>query len=643
MKRHLYLSAALACGWIGMLTTVHPQAGQAPAAGQAPVAGQPAAPQQPPAPGPGRGGTPGTEAGFATFQTRCSACHGNPAVERAASPAAIREMAPEKIYDALVSGTMQVQGQSLTDVQKRGVAEFMSGRPLGSARQGDAQSMPNKCASNPTLSDPARGPAWNGWGADLSNSRFQPANAAGLTAAQVPSLKLKWAFGYPTGVSANGQPTVASGRVFVGSDNGFVYSLDAKTGCVYWSFENGSIVRNALTIGPVTGQGSARYAVYFGDGKANVFALDAQTGRLLWKTKADPHFIARITAGTKLYDGKLFVPVSSSEEFSSGNPDYPCCSSRGSVVALDANSGKEIWKAWVVPEEPQPYKTMANGVTLYKPAGGAVWNSPTVDPARQAVYFGTGDATTAPSPKTTDAIMAVNINTGKLLWSYQATENDVFMGGCNGPVKSEACPTPLGPDMDIGNSPIVKTLPNGRRVLLTGTKDGDVVALDPDNNGALLYRINAAGGPVGGGRGGRGTIVWGGAADNQNVYYGVAGAGLAAVRQATGELVWNFTPAPPAGRGRGAQLGAAPTAIAGVVFEGASDGMLYALAAADGKPIWEFNTAQDFETVNKVPAHGGAISVSGAVVVNGMVYVGSGYAVGSGASAGNVLLAFGID
>jgi polyvinyl alcohol dehydrogenase (cytochrome) len=634
LRRHLSLLFVVACCGITIVTTVHPHAGPQ-AAGQAAVPAP--APQ---APGGGRGGPPGTEAGFATFQTRCSACHGNPAVDRAPSPAALREMTPEKIYDALVSGTMQTQGQNLSDVQKRGVAEFMSGRPLGSGKQGDAANMPNRCATNPSLSDPARGAAWNGWGVDLSNTRFQPAGAAGLTAAQVPRLKLKWAFGYPTGVSANGQPTIAAGRVFVGSDNGYVYSLDAKTGCVYWSFENGSIVRNALTIGPVTGQGSARYAVYFGDGKANVFALDAQNGRLLWKTKADPHFIARITGGTKLYDGKLFVPVSSSEEFSSGNPDYPCCSSRGSVVALDANTGKEIWKAWVVPEEPQPYKTMANGVTLYKPAGGAVWNSPTVDPVRRAVYFGTGDATTAPSPKTTDAVMAVDINTGKLLWAYQATENDVFMGGCNGPNHSDACPTPLGPDMDIGNSPILKTLPGGKRVLIAGTKDADVVALDPDNNGKLLYRINVMGVPTGGGGRGRGTIVWGGAADDQNAYYGAAGAGLAAVRQATGERVWNFTPPAPSGGGRGAQLGAAPTAIAGVVFEGASDGTLYALSATDGKLLWEFKTAQEFDTVNMVPAHGGAISTSGAVVAGGMVFVGSGYAVGSGASAGNVLLAF---
>src|SRR5262249_3371164 len=167
------------------------------------------------------------------------------------------------------------------------------------------------------------------------------------------------------------------------------------------------------------------------------------------------------------------------------------------------------------PEEPQPYKTMANGVTLYKPAGGSVWNSPTIDPVRRAAYFGTGDATTDPLARTTDAIMAVDLESGKLLWSYQATENDVFMGGCNGSVKSEACPNPLGPDMDIGNSPILKTLPNGKRVLLVGTKSADVIALDPDNQGKLLYRINAFGEPINRGRGGRGTIVWGGAADDR--------------------------------------------------------------------------------------------------------------------------------
>ena len=173
-------------------------------------------------------------------------------------------------------------------------------------------------------------------------------------------------------------------------------------------------------------------------------------------------------------------------------------------------------------------------------------------------------------------------------------------------------------------------------MLIVGTKQGHVIALDPDNNGAVLYRVLATTGrsvAMGGGRGG--NIVWGGAADDQNVYYGAGGgAGLVALRLASGEKAWAFTPP------QGGSLGAAPTAIPGVVFEGASNGRLYAVSSSDGKSIWEFDTSQTFSTVNKVPAHGGAISVSGAVVAGGTVFVSSGYAITSAASGGNVLLAF---
>jgi polyvinyl alcohol dehydrogenase (cytochrome) len=564
--------------------------------------------------------------------------------ERAPTTDVIRQMSPERIYQALTTGSMQAQAKDLSDIAKVRLAEFMSSRPMGSAKAGDAAGMPNKCTSNPPLTEPDKSPSWNGWGNDLANTRFQPAAAARLTAAQVPQLKLRWAFGYPVSISSNAQPTIVSGRVFVGSDNGYFYSLDAKTGCVYWSFENGSIIRNAPTVGPIAGQGPPRYAVYFGDGHANVYALDAQTGKQLWKTRVDSHFVARITAGTRYYNGKLFVPVSSSEEFSSGNPGYSCCTARGSVVALDANTGRQIWKAWVIPDEPKPYKTMANGVVLYKPAGGAVWNSPTVDPVRNAIYFGTGDATTAPSPVTTDGIMAVDIESGKLLWAFQATHNDVFMGGCGGTERSDACPTPMGPDMDIGNSPMLIALPDGTRALLGGTKSADVFALDPDNNGALLYRVNAAGGPINvSGRAARGSIVWGGATDGQRVYYGAGGAGLVALKPSAGEIAWSFFGPPLVAGGAGAGLGAAPTAIPGVVFEGAGDGRLFAVSSTDGKLLWQFNTAREFTTINKVMARGGAIASSGAVIVDGMVYVGSGYAINSGATAGNVLLAFGVD
>ena len=249
---------------------------------------------------------------------------------------------------------------------------------------------------------------------------------------------------------------------------------------------------------------------------------------------------------------------------------------------------------------------------------------------------------TPPESPLTDAVIALDLKTGKLLWAHRATENDLFMGGCAGANRSEACPSTLGPDYDIGNSPILVTLPNGKRALFAGTKGADVLALDPDANGKVLFRVNPSGQPVGFSGRGRGGIVWGGAADQRNVYYGMGAAGLSAVQSPDGKTAWVFT-APGAG-GRGvAALGAAPTAIPGVVFQGAGDGRLFAVSATDGKQLWEFNTAQDFDTANKVPGRGGAIATAGAVVVDGMVYIASGYAINSGAQAGNVLLAFGVN
>ncbi len=604
----------------------------------------PATPQRPPAPAAqpaGRGAaTPGTESGWATFQTQCAGCHGivTP-IGDAPMASAIREMTPQRIYAALQGKPHH--GRTLTDIQARRVGEFMGGRPLGSTDAGDAKAMPNQCGTNPPMTDPAQSPGWNGWSNDLANTRFQPAAAARLAAADVPRLRLKWAFGLPKGLTNNAQPTVVSGRVFMASDNGYIYSLDAKTGCVYWSYQQGSIVRNSPAVGAVPGTGGARWAVFFGDGHAYVHAVDAQTGRRLWRVRVDDHPVARITAGVKYHDGRVYVPVSGSEEFSAGNVDYPCCTSRGALVALDAGTGAQIWKTYNV-GEPKPWRQNPNGVQLYGPSAGGIWAAPTIDTARGVAYVGTGDAVTPPESPLTDAVLALDLKTGAVVWSWRSVEYDLFMGGCAGPTRSAACPSPMGPDFDIGNSPMLVTLPNGRRALFVGLKNADVVALDPDDGGKLLFRVNPLGAKPGTlGRGGRGSIVWGGAATGGRVYYGTGAAGMAAVEAATGTTAWLFTA--PGLRGGSAGLGAAPTAIPGVVFQGATDGQLFAASAADGTRLWQFNTAQEFDTVNKVAAHGGAINTSGAVVVDGMVYVTSGYAIIAGASAGNVLLAFGVE
>ncbi|HUA00294.1 MAG TPA: PQQ-binding-like beta-propeller repeat protein [Candidatus Aquilonibacter sp.] len=599
----------------------------------------------------------GTETGIATFLQHCMICHGNPAVPRAPAPDTIRQMSPERIYEALTTGVMKPQGDSLSDGQKKMLATFLSGRPLGSAQEGDANSMPNHCPSNPPLADPSAGPDWNGWGNGPSNTRFQSAAAAGLTPGDVPKLKLKWAFGYPDGLSAFGPPSVVSGRVFVGTDIGYIYSVDAQTGCVYWSYQTKGSVRTAITVAPVTGLGATKYAAYFGDAHAYAYAIDAQTGKELWVTRISQNFIERITAAPSVYGGRVYVPLSNSEEFSASSLDYSCCTSRGAIAAIDAGTGKLLWETYTVPP-PQPSRKNSKGVQQYISSGGSVWNAPTIDPKRRALYFGTGDGQSEPVPDTTDSVMAMNMDTGEILWHHQVTAHDSFVGGCNGPTRTDNCPAVNGPDQDIGNSPILKTLADGKSVLVFGTKNGHVIAVDPDNKGAVLWDTQVV--PVPKGQENSfaaqlNGIVWGGAADDDNVYYGLQSSGVVALKLATGEKVWfcpiPMTPHPGAPRTNPdgtvtnvvtfsrVSNSAAATMMPGVVFVAGSDGMLHAVATSDGHILWEYNTAQPYDTVNKVPAHGGAINSIGPAIAGGMIFIGSGYAV-VGSNSGNVLLAF---
>ena len=186
------------------------------------------------------------------FEAHCASCHASPTDDRTPTKEALRQLTPEAVLAALTTGAMVVQASELRDDQKRLMAAHVAGRPLGSAEAGDASAMPNQCSTEPFV-DPLAGPMWNGWGIDASNGRFQSAAAAGLSADQVPDLTLRWAFGFPSGSSAYAQPTVVGGRVFVGSDIGYVYSLDAETGCVHWSFQAQAGVRTAISIGAVTG------------------------------------------------------------------------------------------------------------------------------------------------------------------------------------------------------------------------------------------------------------------------------------------------------------------------------------------------------------------------------------------------------
>jgi polyvinyl alcohol dehydrogenase (cytochrome) len=603
--------------------------------------------------------------GAPQFGAYCRTCHGNPQVERAPDPTVLKQMAPERIYAAITTGVMKEQAKDLSDVDKRAIAEYLSGRRLGGGDYGDAKLMPNHCARDSPVRDVNAVPSWNGWGADLSNTRFQPGKAAGLSAGEVSRLRLKWAFGVPGASSVYGQPTLVDGRVFFSSDSGYIYSLDAETGCVHWSFLAQAGVRSAITIGPVNA-GAAKYAAYFGDVHGTVYAVDASNGELLWKVSVDKHPLSRITAAPKLYEGRLFVSVAGLEEVEahdwrdaegsqqnlSGGPNYPCCTFRGMVVALNADTGKQIWKTYAIQEEPKIRRKTPTSREFWGPAGGSIWNSPTVDPKRHAIYVGTGNSFTLPEVKTTDAILALDIETGKVHWSAQDTPGDVWHGGClssrsdrplvdppppNPQQKiTDNCPDQAHPDFDYSASPILTTMPDGRGILVTGQKSGVVYAHDPDNQGAVIWQNDVGRKMMGGG----GEIVFGGAADHQNAYFTLHSGGLVAVQLSDGVEKW-FTPMKPSAENtRHPGNTAAATVIPGVVFSAGLDGMLRALSTTDGNVLWEFNTAQEFKTVNGVKAKGGSMGAPGPTIANGMLFVTSGYIGFQNGMPGNVLLAF---
>ncbi|HWZ42759.1 MAG TPA: PQQ-binding-like beta-propeller repeat protein [Candidatus Saccharimonadales bacterium] len=578
--------------------------------------------------------------GAALFKRSCSTCHSGEENSRAPGLDSLRPKSPEAIVDTLVNGAMRLQGSRLSGAERRALAEFITGRKMGGDVVGAGT---GRCTTQAPLPDPSRSPQWNGWGPEATNTRFQPASQAGLTAEQVPHLELQWAFGFPDATSAWAQPSVASGRVFVGSQNGTVYSLNARTGCIDWTFSAAGGVRTAIAIGPQSAPGS--FVLYFGDTKANAYAVDASTGKQIWGRKIDDHPLARITGSPTLYNGRLYVPVSSYEEAQGASPDYECCTFRGSVSALDAKTGAVLWKTYTIDEQPKPRGKSSSGVTLWGPSGAAIWSALTIDAKRGLVYAATGNTYSGAAQPASDAVLAFEMQTGKIQWVRQLTPNDVFLSGCRQAAANPNCPDPNGPDYDFGNAPILTRLANGRDRIVIGQKSGVGFALDPDKQGEVIWQYRA-------GRGGAlGGIEWGSGVDADHAYFPVSDitlpnpGGLHAVDLTTGERVWYAPPpAPKCGSGRGcnAAQSAAITVIPGVVFSGSVDGALRGYSTKDGAVVWEFDTNREFKTLNGVPAKGASMLGPGPVVVGGMLYVNSGYGA-FGGRAGNVLLAFGIN
>lgn len=593
----------------------------------------------------------GDNRGESLYQERCASCHDNP--ENYTPPKAnIALRSPEYVLEALNNGPMQVQAEGLAEAERKALAVYLTGRQLGMSEGKAFDDWDiNYCADQaaPLSEEDFH---WNGWGRDLAGSRYQP--NSGIAAQDLPKLKVKWAFAYPGG-RVNSQPTLIGDRVLVASRPGSVYSLDAETGCTHWTTQVGSGVRAAISVAAIPDGETPRYTAFVGTGDRDVVALDVDTGELIWQTNIESHPRAGITGSPIVVDDTVVVPLSSGEEGAARNEQYECCTFRGSLVALDIATGKVLWKTHTLEQAPQPFRKNAVGAQMYGPAGAAVWSAPSYDEKRQLIYAATGDSYTDVVEPGSDAVIALDLKTGKMLWRNQVTEKDNYIMGCVGESHAN-CPEHMGPDYDFGSTPIVRHIKDEegreRTLVLTGQKSGIIYAMDPDRDGEIVWQQRPGLGSV------RGGIQWGPAADEESVYVAVSDAiappdqrrpGITAFDIVTGKQRWH-TPA-PAGECSDSSgrmtctdgQSAAISVIPGAVFSGALNGMFRAYDTRDGRILWEVDMHQvRAKSVNGLVVRGGNMDASGPTFARDSMYVNAGYG-GIQGQPGNVLFAFSVD
>ncbi len=578
--------------------------------------------------------------GQQVYMTTCNTCHKPEASLKAPGHFILSTMPPRAILAALESGKMREQAKDLTDEQRKAVAQWLPNKPLTET------AMPTEAYTKFTLPNPGKTPVTHtGWGGDLEGTGFRTAKQAGITAATVGSLKLKWAFAFPDVNQVRSKPAIVGDWLIMGTQFGDVYCLNKQTGKIGWHFTAKAAIRGAISVV----QKVNTLQAFFADNATNVYALDVKTGKLLWEKRVGQHSQSANTGSVVVCDNMVYVPLTSLEVISVLMPGYPCCSSSGGVVALNAQSGNEMWRHRVIAEEVKETGKKKNGEPAFGPAGGIVWCSPTVDTKRGLLYIGTGENYTYPVTNTSDAIQALNLKTGKLAWNFQATQNDAWNMGCPG---GPNCPDKPGNDLDFGMAPILVKQPDGKDMLVVGQKSAMVYGLSPDN-GKLIWKtavgLGSALGGIHWGMATDGKYVYAANADNKYALFGKTDSlhrpapGLYALEVETGKQVWKAA-SPPCGDKKGCieANSAAPTVIPGVVFAGALDGHIRAYSSVDGKILWDYDTVRDFDTSNGVKGKGGSLDGPSPVVADGMLFVNSGYGL-FGELPGNVLLAFAIE
>lgn len=574
--------------------------------------------------------------GEAEFETACAMCHEG-AVPKAPHRDMIALMTPEAVVNALTDGIMQNEAASLSRAQRIAVAEYLTGQSIGA----EVADIPN-CEDGQHFNPLAPALASN-WGLGNANLRDIPADKAGLTRAEFATLKPLWAVRFPGANRARSQPTFAGGLIFVGSHNGQVYALDETTGCQVWSYQAAGEVRTGITISP-WGQEDPAPQLFFGDVLGNAYALDAASGRQMWRVRSDAHPNATITGTPSLSGNTLYVPVSSLEVSLAIDPDYACCTFRGSVLALDVATGEQQWRTHTITEPPKVVKQTTVGTNVIGPSGATVWNSPSIDLQRRQLYIGTGENMSSPATGTSDALIAMDLDTGQINWIFQATANDAWNVACDSATPAN-CPDEDGPDFDFGAATLMATGSEIGDVLIGGQKSGVVHAVNPDN-GQLLWQTRV-------GRGGiQGGVHFGMAAAGDRLFVPISDMedgrtypnperpGMHALDINTGKILWSAID-PDNCRDREychRGISQVPTVIDDLVLAGGMDGTVRAYAAESGDVVWHLDSTESFDTVLGLSTRGGSFGgAAGPIAFNGKLVLSSGYGI-YGHMAGNLLL-----
>lgn len=570
------------------------------------------------------------------FDNRCAGCHSG-LMEKAPGFESLKLQSKEDLLATLQTGVMRFQAASSSKEEQELIVDFITANQaeISETTAGQCEEGTIDLAMTPnSVSD---------WGMGLENLRFSDNQE--INTQNVADLKLSWAFAFPYASRARSQPTILGNTLFTASQHGVVYALDRATGCIRWTFQADYEIRSAITIG--YNEKNQANRLYFSDFKAQIYALDLKTRKLAWKIKADEHPAATITGSLSLYKDRLIVPISSLEIVSAIDTSYECCTFQGAVMAINAKDGQEIWKTRTISDAPKPSGKNKMGVTILAPSGAPVWSRPTIDAKRQLIYVGTGENYTRPTSNTSDAIIAMSLATGEIQWVQQCFPKDAWNGACSIP-NHPNCPDNTGPDADFGAPPMLVTSA-GKDLIIAGQKSGDVYALDPDKNGAIVWqKVVGRGGIMGG-------VHFGMATDKSTLYVPIndqgsyqlhedkaPSPGIHAFDVWTGEERWATIEKNRCGDEKwscGPGITGPITANSSLVFAGALDGVLKAYDAKTGKELWAYDTQRDFEAVNGVPAYGGSIDSDGPILVDKQLFINSGYAKFN-EKAGNVLLAF---